>query len=192
MKTHYMTCAETAKLIRAELKRTFPGITFSVRSSTYSGGASIDVSWTDGPTESLVERITSKYQGKDFDGSIDMGVSIRHWLAPDGTIHVANCDGTTGSGGVITAVREWMPTPDCRLVRFGSDYVHTTRHHSERLLRRAIERLAAKCEPFRNATLTGQGRFMWIAQDFQPCPGYRDMGDALRRELSRLASVQAA
>ena len=42
--TKYFTCAETAKLIRQSLKEAFPGVKFSVRSSTYSGGASIDVS----------------------------------------------------------------------------------------------------------------------------------------------------
>jgi hypothetical protein len=32
-----LSVAETAKLVRAELKTTFPGVKFSVRSSSYSG-----------------------------------------------------------------------------------------------------------------------------------------------------------
>ena len=45
METKYLSCAETAKLVRTALKKNFPGVKFSVRSSVYSGGASIDVSW---------------------------------------------------------------------------------------------------------------------------------------------------
>ena len=56
--TKYFTCAETAKLIRQSLKEAFTGVKFSVRSSTYSGGASISVSWTDGPNAAQVESIT--------------------------------------------------------------------------------------------------------------------------------------
>jgi hypothetical protein len=56
--TKYFTCFETAKLVRQSLKEAFPGVKFAVRSSTYSGGASIDVSWTDGPNAVQVESIT--------------------------------------------------------------------------------------------------------------------------------------
>ena len=49
--TIYLRCAETAKLLlRAALKEAFPEVAFSVRSRTYAGGASIDVTWRDGPT----------------------------------------------------------------------------------------------------------------------------------------------
>lgn len=34
----YLSCAETAKLVRQALKEAFPGVKFGVRSSTYSGG----------------------------------------------------------------------------------------------------------------------------------------------------------
>ncbi len=47
MKVDYFSAADTAKLVRAALKRSFPGTRFSVRSKTYSAGASIDVSWMD-------------------------------------------------------------------------------------------------------------------------------------------------
>lgn len=67
----YITPADTAKLIRSELKRTFPGVKFSVRTSTYSGGASIDVSWTDGPADSTVRGVTDRFRGADFDGQTD-------------------------------------------------------------------------------------------------------------------------
>lgn len=64
-------CVVAAKNIRAELKRAFPAVTFSVRTSKYSGGNSIDVSWTDGPATKQVEAITGKYAGGSFDGMTD-------------------------------------------------------------------------------------------------------------------------
>jgi hypothetical protein len=70
-KSRYLSCAETAKLVRSALKAAFPGITFSVRSETYSMGASITVSWTDGPTERQVNDVTDRYRRSDFDGSDD-------------------------------------------------------------------------------------------------------------------------
>jgi hypothetical protein len=69
--TTYLSCADTAKLVRAALKETFPGVKFSVRSSVYSGGASIDVSYTDGPSASQVEAVAQAFQGAYFDGMTD-------------------------------------------------------------------------------------------------------------------------
>lgn len=54
-----LTCAETAKLVRKELKKHFPGQKFSVRSHTYAGGASISIG-------SIV--------GHELDGSERVGV----------------------------------------------------------------------------------------------------------------------
>ena len=70
--TEYLTCAETARLIRAALKQAHPGVKFSVRSKTYAGGASIDVEWVDGPTRDQVRLTTQLYTGADFDGMIDL------------------------------------------------------------------------------------------------------------------------
>lgn len=67
----YLSCAETAKLLRQALKESFPGVKFSVRSSTYAGGASIRVGWTDGPTAKMVETVSGKFSGAYFDGMID-------------------------------------------------------------------------------------------------------------------------
>lgn len=67
----YLTCAETAKLIRTALKEAFPGMKFSVKSSTYSGGASISVGWTDGPTVKMVDSVVGVFEGSYFDGMTD-------------------------------------------------------------------------------------------------------------------------
>lgn len=72
MNAEYLTCADTAKmLVRPALKAAFPGVKFSVRSETYSGGASISISWTDGPTEQAVQDITDQFRSVDFDGMTD-------------------------------------------------------------------------------------------------------------------------
>ena len=67
----YIGCADTARLLRQALRAEFPGVTFSVRSDTYAGGASIRVRWTDGPTEDEVRGTTYLYAGATFDGMTD-------------------------------------------------------------------------------------------------------------------------
>ena len=76
--THYLTCAETAKLVRKSLKEAFPGIKFSVRSHTYSMGASIDVAWRDGPTTQEVEAVARVFAGATFDGMTDYKGGVVH------------------------------------------------------------------------------------------------------------------
>ena len=63
--------ALTAKMIRKELKSVFPGVKFSVRSSQFSMGNSVDISWTDGPARELVDHYVKKYQSGYFDGMTD-------------------------------------------------------------------------------------------------------------------------
>ena len=70
MTKHY-TAAETAKHVRQALKEAFPSIKFSVQSKSYSGGASINICWTDGPTPDQVESIAGCFEGATFDGMTD-------------------------------------------------------------------------------------------------------------------------
>lgn len=67
----YITCVETAKLIRAALKESFPTVKFSVTSSSYAGGASINVRYVDGPTQKQVEQVVKIFEGSYFDGMQD-------------------------------------------------------------------------------------------------------------------------
>lgn len=69
--TQYLTCAETAKLVRVALKESFPGIKFSVTSSVYSGGASINIKYQNGPTCKQVKAVVSNFEGSYFDGMTD-------------------------------------------------------------------------------------------------------------------------
>jgi hypothetical protein len=64
--------ARAAKNLKSELHLAFPGIKFAVRSSSFSGGDSIDVRWTLGPTSKEVGAIANKYQEGDFNGMIDL------------------------------------------------------------------------------------------------------------------------
>lgn len=70
--SEHISCADTAKLVRKAIAEKFPGVKFSVKSKTYSGGASITVSWTDGPTAKAVESVANRFEGSTFDGMIDL------------------------------------------------------------------------------------------------------------------------
>jgi hypothetical protein len=61
-----------AKNIRIELKNAFPGVKFSVKSSRFSMGDSIDVSWTDGPIAAQVDAIIGRYSAGSFNGMEDI------------------------------------------------------------------------------------------------------------------------
>lgn len=62
---------ETAKIIRAELKKTFPDTKFSVRTQRYSMGSHVNVGYTDGPPVHAVEAVTNRFYGRGFDGMTD-------------------------------------------------------------------------------------------------------------------------
>jgi len=106
--TTYLTCSDTAKLIRKALKREFPGVKFGVRSKTYSGGASIDVKWTDGPTPERVEDVAKRYQGATFDPMIDLKSYVPGQLSYQDD-----------------------PARDGEAVHFGADFVFCERSFSE-------------------------------------------------------------
>lgn len=64
--------AAAAKMIRASLKTAFPTVTFTIRSSSFSGGDAVDINWTDGPTVAQVDALTRQHQQGHFDGMIDL------------------------------------------------------------------------------------------------------------------------
>ncbi|MDY7528385.1 MULTISPECIES: LPD29 domain-containing protein [unclassified Cryobacterium] len=69
--TEYISTKDTAKLVRAALKNAFPGVKFSVRMSTGTAVAWMNVSYSDGPTELEVRAITGHYEGRHFNGMTD-------------------------------------------------------------------------------------------------------------------------
>lgn len=142
--TDYISPADTAKLIRVQLKAKFPGIKFSVKTSVYSGGASIDVVWTDGPTAKMVDAVVKPFGGGGFDGMIDLAYSVYAYLLPDGSAVFAQTSGTEGSGGVHPADKQFMPVAGAKRVHFGANYIFTSRKKSRAFLERALLSFNAK------------------------------------------------
>ena len=65
----WLSGPETAKMIRRAVKESFPGVKFSVRCSR---GSAITVKWIDGPTRAAVDTVVGAYEGKTFDGMLDL------------------------------------------------------------------------------------------------------------------------
>ena len=123
----YIGVAETAKLIRAALKKAFPSQKFSVKSESYAGGASIRINYIGGPATSAVEAIINPYNGGGFDGSVDMAYCRHSWLAPDGSASPAYSSGTEGSRGSHPKYFGDSHAAGCRYVRFGADFIFVNR-----------------------------------------------------------------
>jgi hypothetical protein len=132
----YLSCADTAKLIRLALRDAFPGVTFSVRSKVYSGGASITVRYTDGPDVRDVKRVTDGFAGKDFDGMIDLGFYVDAIVDARGRIVGHKSPGSVGSRGCIPPIDDPIP-PGGRIVHFGTDYVFVDQDLSPAIRRAA-------------------------------------------------------
>ena len=126
--TRYISTTETAAIIRRTLKPRFPGVKFSVRSHSYAGGSSINVHWDDGPRAKDVDAVLAGFEGKGFDGMIDLAYRNESWLMPDGSARFAATDGTLGNMGTVPGYVSDAPHPDAELVRFSSDYVFSNRH----------------------------------------------------------------
>lgn len=69
--TRYLTVQETKPIIVTALKEAFPAVRFTLRAKSYSGGASITVTWTDGPDIPAVEAVTKRFEAARFDGMRD-------------------------------------------------------------------------------------------------------------------------
>jgi hypothetical protein len=74
---------DVAKLIRKQLKKNFAGTKFSVRIDRYAGGSSVDVNWTDGPTQDAVKQVVAGFKGGRFDGMIDLMYGASSWYCDD-------------------------------------------------------------------------------------------------------------
>ncbi|MFB8406755.1 LPD29 domain-containing protein [Streptomyces sp. NPDC055912] len=83
---------KVAKYLRTELRRTFPGQTFSVRCGRGSDADYLSIAWTGGPSRAEVEALCDPWQGADFDGMAD-GMNQREPLL------------IVGAGGALVEVR---------------------------------------------------------------------------------------
>ncbi len=82
----YITLKDTNVLLRKALAEAFPGIKFSVVGQSYSGGASTNVRWVDGPTSQAVKEICDQFEGASFDGMIDLK-SSKYGLLDGEVVH---------------------------------------------------------------------------------------------------------
>lgn len=85
---------ESLKLLKSTLRKAFPSVKFSTRLSRGTGYGYAGVSWTDGPSTSLVDAMVGPFEGSHFDGMIDME-EYRESVMPDGR--------ATGLRGVSTS-----------------------------------------------------------------------------------------
>jgi hypothetical protein len=73
----YLKAADRAKHVRAEIKAMFPEVKFSVKSSTYSLGSNVSVTWTDGPTEEAVTKVIDCLV-EDMKGHYDIALNTQY------------------------------------------------------------------------------------------------------------------
>jgi hypothetical protein len=192
----YIPTAEVAKLIRTALKRAFPGVTFSVRSKVYSGGSSINVDWTDGPTAKQVEAIAKSYQGGRFDGMIDMAYSVDSYLMADGSAAVAHNPGTVGSMGLDPGFRQFKPAPDAERVHFSVSHVFCNRDYSQAMKQRALDSLRARYALGEDCSDVAVETNRWGRAEITRNPYLpawnSDLATLLWRELAKRTSAKAA
>lgn len=128
----YIDTAVGAKMLRKQLKISFPGQKFSVRISRYSGGSSTHISWVDGPTEREVEAISNGFQGGRFDGMIDLAYNADSWWCETHGTGVAEIHGHSYTDEQVgTGFGNGPVDSRCcakaELVTFGSRFVFARR-----------------------------------------------------------------
>ena len=131
----FIDVVEVARLVRQSLKKNFQDVQFSVRSSRYAGGASIDVRWKEGPQKDEVRAKVRQYEGSRTDGDYSPR-PVYHYLRPDGEALVAhnpasNAVGASEPQGEDNRALGRLMPPDIELVHFGADYVFCYRESSE-------------------------------------------------------------
>ena len=93
--------ADPARNMRAELKRAFPGVRFSVRRDR----GSIRVGWTDGPTAAAVEAIADRFEHGKFDGMTDCyNYSRAPWSETFGGVDYVFCNRDHSDAHVSRAI----------------------------------------------------------------------------------------
>lgn len=117
----YISVTETAKLVRQALKENFKGIKFSVRSSSYAGGASIRVEWADGPCEPDVSCVAKRFQGASFDGMTDS--TTYHTSDLNGEQVRFGADYVTAQRNMSREFVEAIAAQFCKCYGLGSDAI---------------------------------------------------------------------
>jgi len=101
---------ETAVELRKALKVEFPGVKFSVRMARGTAYGYFDVSYTDGPPEAVVRKVTSRFQSSYFDGMDDSTKFIppkMYMIDGEPAILEYTCDGASPSRHLSPAALAW-------------------------------------------------------------------------------------
>lgn len=128
----YIDTAEVAKLVRKQLKRAFPALParfWSVRIDRYSGGSSISINWTDGPTEAEVQKVTHSFGSARFEGMSDCSYSADQWYCDKHGVRTSHTYG--GDSFCQTGIEASRCCAKAELVHMGSGYIHETRNLSD-------------------------------------------------------------
>ena len=86
MTTRYISTKETAAMLRKDLAKAWPGVKFSVRMGTGTGSAWLSVSYTDGPTYTVL-LVTA---GDDFPEEVRFscdGINSHREYSPAARLH---------------------------------------------------------------------------------------------------------
>jgi hypothetical protein len=187
VESEYIGVADTAKLIRVQLKKNFPAVKFSVKSKSYSMGASITVRWTDGPTSKKVDEVVQVFSGANFDGMIDLKTHVQTWLLADGSATWGKSYGTEGSGGTQPAYNHPAPPEGARLVHFEADYIFTDRAYSEKTMIKAVLAVHDKFRlPLLDVKMTEWGPRLEGDLHARPNNGRYDNRDLVHQELTQM------
>lgn len=107
----HLDAAALAKIVRADLRRAFPAVAFSVRTDRYAGGSSVRVSWTDGPLGRDVDAAIARYKVVGFDGMTDSTTNAGPVHLDDGrlvTIYAYLTTSRSTSAALRARVEAWM------------------------------------------------------------------------------------
>jgi hypothetical protein len=136
-----------AALLRKALRSQFPGVKFSVRCSSGTAAAWINVTYDDGPTHQQVQAITGQFEGRSFSGQTDT-------YDDNGTTLVA------GDG-------DEMPTA----VRYSCDGIIVTRNYSPAghlAAQRVLREDRAACGTWSSATSTAPSTAITTSPTAEP------------------------
>lgn len=110
--------AACAAAIRADLKKAFPGVKFSVRSENFAGGDAVRVGWEDGPTRKQVEAITQNYTAGSFNAMEDIYEYTHRGPGPKAKFITTRREMSETTQTVLKPLAEQImthnePGPDC-------------------------------------------------------------------------------
>jgi hypothetical protein len=132
--------AQQAKDLRQQLKAVFPLCQFRVRSSNYSMGSSIRVSWIDGPTVAEVDAIAGGYESiRRDEGSGEILSGGNRYVHCERRFSIAVFE-----AAVMTVCRDWgvepIPSVVCGQSEFASPHIpHEVKNLSENRCLKWIE-----------------------------------------------------